>query len=203
VNGFNYNHPAIANILQKYGENDVKALGVIIVRINSLIGSSPWRPANINSLKPPIVQFVTCMGMIRESTRLHFKNTIPGFLHPKAIDVPAAKTYTSLLAGAIMKAAIMKDVPLLQELYTCMIERNQCTQVLDVTSLYPFAMDSCPMPTGSLKCISVEECWEDIRSIGCEACDALLSLCSTHRCTYDNEFTNAITSEICVLAKVS
>lgn len=219
VNGFNYNHPAIAPIIKEYGENDVKALGVIIVRINTLIGSSPWRPANINSLKPPIAQFVTCMGMIRESTRLHFKNNIPGFLHPKAIDVPAlrnwlqvatiggrvnayAKTYTSIFAGEIMKAAIRKDVPLLQELYLNMIESNQCTQVLDVTSLYPFAMDSCPMPTGALNSILPEDCWTDIDAIHCDECDKLLSLCPIHRCTYDNEHTGKRPFSIIIVKNV-
>lgn len=205
VNASNYDHPAIKNLIRDYGENDVKALAVIIVRINDLIGSSPWRPANISSLKPPITQFVTCMGMIRESTRIHFKRVLPIFMHPQAIDVPAlrnwlqvatiggrvnayAKTYTSAFAGAIMKAALEKDVDMLRELYKNMIETNQCTQVLDFTSLYPFAMDSCPMPTGRLHWITKEQCWEDIEAIGCSECDKNMSLCSIHRCTYAKEF---------------
>ena len=206
VNGSNYNHPAISSILRKYGENDVKALGVIIVRINTLIGSSPWQPANIHSLKPPIAQFVTCMGMIRESTRLHFSKVLPKPFHPRAIDIPAlrnwlqvatiggrvnayAKTYTSRYAGQIFQAALLKNITLLQQLYRDMIHDNQCMQVLDVTSLYPFAMDSCPMPTGSIHSITPEQCLEDINSIGCDECDRLYTLCPVHRCFYQDDLT--------------
>jgi len=204
VNAHNYNHPAICNLIRDYGENDVKALAVIIVRINDLIGASPWKPANIRSLKPPITQFVTCMGMIRESTRIHFKRVLPVYMHPQAIDIPAlrnwlqvatiggrvnayAKTYVSIYAGAIMKAAMEKDVSMLQELYKNMMETNQCTQVVDFTSLYPSAMDSCPMPTGRLHSVSASDCWNDIMAIGCSHCDKALSLCELHRCTYMKE----------------
>lgn len=215
VNGFNYNHPAISKLLREYGENDVKGLAVIIVRINNLIGASPWKPANIDSLKPPIVQFVTCMGMIRASTRLHFKRIFPEFLLPKAIDVKAlrywlqnatiggrvnayAKTYTSRYAGAIMQAALSKNVPLLQQLYTDMISDHQCIQVLDVTSLYPFAMDSCPMPTGPLYSLNEEECWRAIQAIHCDECDRLLSLCPIHRC-YFNAPPSVIHRPFCII----
>lgn len=205
VNAKNYDHPALSKLIEDYGENDVKALGVIIVKINDLIGSSPWKPANLTSLKPPIAQFVTCMGMIRESTRLHFERCLPRNIHPQAIDLPAlrgwlqsatiggrvnayAKTYTSLYCGEIMKAALAKDVPKLQSLYSEMVENHSCMQVLDFTSLYPFAMDSCPMPTGRLRFASVEECWNMIDSVACLECDHLLSLCPKHRCEYNKEF---------------
>lgn len=198
VNGFNYTNPAIASLIEAYGENDVKALGVIIVRINDLIGASPWKPANLKSLKPPIAQFVTCMGMIRASTRVHFNKYLPRGLHPQAIDIPAlrgwlqmatiggrvnayAKTYTSHYAGVIMQAALNKDVERLQRIYKKMLAANSCMQVLDFTSLYPFAMDSCPMPTGRLKTASVPYCWESIEAIGCADCDLQLSLCPRHR----------------------
>jgi len=204
VNGFNYNNPAISKLIEAYGENDVKALGVIIVRINDLIGSSPWKPANIASLKPPIAQFVTCMGMIRASTSLHFSKYLPRGLHPQAIDIPAlrswlqvatiggrvnayAKTYTSKFAGEIMEAALVKDMDRLKFLYNEMVSSNNCMQVLDFTSLYPFAMDSCPMPTGRLRSLTVEECWENIEAIHCSDCDLQLSLCPLHRCTYAND----------------
>jgi len=204
VTAFNYDHPVISKLVRDYGENDVKALAIIIIRINTLIGSSPWKPANLNSLKPPIAQFVTCMGMIRESTRVHFKRVLPISMHPQAIDIPAlrnwlqvatiggrvnayAKTYVSTFAGVIMKAALEKNVSLLQDLYLNMMESNQCTQVLDFTSLYPFSMDSCPMPTGRLQSRSVGECWEDINAIGCGDCDHAFSLCEKHRCTYLKE----------------
>lgn len=217
VNKDNFNHPTISPMIRSYGENDVKALAVIIVRINELIGSSPWKPANVNSLKPPIAQFVTCMGMIRESTRLHFKRELPFSFHPQAIDIPAlriwlqnatiggrvsayAKTYTSLFAGDIMKAYNEGDVEMLKDLYTRMISYHQCTQVLDFTSLYPFAMDSCPMPTGRLHSLTVNQCKDAIQAVHCDECDKKMSLCSTHRCTYTGEMNlNCILRPFCII----
>lgn len=204
VTGFNYDNPLISNLIEEYGESDVKALGVIIVRINDLIGSSPWKPANVNSLKPPIAQFVTCMGMIRASTSIHFNKYLPRGLHPQAIDIPAlrswlqvatiggrvnayAKTYTSRFAGEIMKAALARDNERLRWLYNEMKTSGNCMQVLDFTSLYPYAMDACPMPTGRLRSITISQCWENIECIGCGDCDLQLSLCPMHRCTLTGE----------------
>lgn len=206
VNAQNFHHPRLIPLIKEYGENDVKALAVIIVRINDLIGSSQWKPAKLTSLKPPVAQFVTCMGMIRESTRIHFHHHLPLNQHPKAIDIPAlrswlqnatiggrvnayAKTYVSPFAGKIISAYLDGNRPLLQSLYADMMEAKQCMRVLDFTSLYPFAMDSCPMPTGRLVFCTAEQCEHDIQRIECHDCDAEMSLCSRHR-LFENPSTS-------------
>lgn len=198
INHNNFNSPHLRKLIMEYGENDVRALGVIIVRINDLIGGSQWKPAKVTSLKPPVTQFVTCMGMIRESTRLHFKKHLPENHHPKAIDIPAlrtwlqnatiggrvnayAKTYISPFTGQILKSYLEKDTEALRSIYSKMMTTKQCMQVLDFTSLYPFAMDSCPMPTGRIFCCGPLQCEEDINRVHCADCDNLMSLCVKHR----------------------
>lgn len=213
VNYRNYNNPALKPLLKSYGENDVKALAVIMVKINNLIGASPWRPANITNFKPPITQFITCMAMIRASTRLHFEKVLPNFMHPKAIDIAAlrrwvqdaakggrvnayAKTYVSPFTQLILMAALSRDEELLKGYYSLMTERKQCMQVLDFTSLYPYAMDSCPMPTGALFFLPADACLRDIDAIGCSECDRLLSLCPKHRCTFNNNDSLSTPTEL-------
>jgi len=116
-------HPKVMEVCGDYGEKDVLALGYILKCVNRLIGNSHWNPCEIHSDRPPICQFVTCMGMIRKSTKEHFDTVIPSSLQPKAIDIPAlrtwviqaaiggrvtayAKTYMSPLLGDILEAAI-------------------------------------------------------------------------------------------------
>src|SRR3989304_7851131 len=100
-----------------------------------------------------ITQFVTCMGMIRKSTKSHFDKNLPQSLQPKAIDIPAlrtwliqaaiggrvtayAKTYASRFTNDILYYAANNDKERLQALYLQMMEEKQCMQCLDVTSLY-------------------------------------------------------------------
>lgn len=205
VNANNFHHPSLVHLIKEYGDNDVRALGYIIQKINLLIGNSPWKPASVSSLKPPIAQFVTCMSMIRASTRLHFTKTLPETLHPNAIDIPAlrswlqnatiggrvnayAKTYLSPFAGDILRSFLDNNEDSLKKLHVAMLEKMACMQVLDFTSLYPFAMDSCPMPTGRLKYISPPMCEADIQIIGCISCEIAGSLCPRHRSNYNDPY---------------
>lgn len=198
VNGRNCYNPKIMEACKEYALNDVYSLGVIIKKVNALIGNSMWNPANIHSDKPPIVQFLTCMSMIRKSTQLHFKKVLPPFLHPKSIDIPGlrnwliqaaiggrvtpyAKTYVSPYFKDIITSYNGNDVDTLKTIHQKMIEYGECMQCLDFTSLYPFVMDSCPMPMGNLVPLHPSDCEEHIRIMGCDACDMKRSLCTKHR----------------------
>jgi hypothetical protein len=105
VTSRNCYHPRIKKITKPYGENDVKALAYIIVKINQLLGDSEWEPANLLSNRPPITQFLTSMGVVRQSTLNHFRKVTsqdvryrsmyPSFeeFQPRAIDVPALRVF--------------------------------------------------------------------------------------------------------------
>lgn len=201
VNGQNCYHPSIRSICESYGENDVLALGWIIKKINDLIGNSIWNPCEILSDKPPLTQFVTCMGMIRKSTKTHFDKYLPQSIQPKSIDVPAlrqwlckaaiggrvnafAKTYSSTFTNQILKAYVHNDREELKRLYETIIREKQCMQCLDVTSLYPFVMNCCPIPMGGLHAIDVGTCNKHIDDMHCDECDLLKTLCKTHHYQY-------------------
>lgn len=207
VNAENCYHPSLFPLIYEYGLNDVRALGYIMVKMNDVIGEDvQWKPATTRSIKPPLVQFNTLMSMIKKATRIHFTKTmgIPRHMLPCAIDIPAlrnwlqkatiggrvnayAKTYVSPLAGQIMAAYIRDDKETLCSLYKTMEAGNLCMQVLDFTSLYPFAMDSCPMPLGSLYSLPKDECLRSIDRIHCDTCDSLMSLCPKHRLYYNRK----------------
>ena len=207
VNASNCFHPKVMSICREYGEMDVCALAVILKKINLLIGNSVWNPANHTSDKPPIVQFLTCMSMIRSSTKVHFDKVLPAFLHPRAVDIPVlrnwiamaaiggrvtayARTYVSYYLEGILRAHQKKDVPQLQKLHKEMLAKGACMQCLDFTSLYPYVMDSCPLPMGHLGDISPEECERHISVMHCGLCDAMRSLCPQHRYYFNKNDTS-------------
>lgn len=188
----------IMNVCQEYGECDVMALAFIIKKVNILIGNSVWKPASATSDRPPIVQFLTCMSMIRKSTLLHFQKNLPKALHPKAIDIPGlrnwliqaaiggrvtpyAKTYKSPFANIIFESYNQGNIERLKTIHRLMMQSGECMQCLDFTSLYPFTMDSCPMPVGKPRAITCEEANFHIDIMGCKDCDELRTLCPTHR----------------------
>lgn len=202
VNAENCYEPAIREACGEYGENDVMALGWIVRKVNELIGNSIWNPCDVKSDRPPITQFVTCMGMIRKSTKTHFDKILPQSIQPRAIDIPMlrtwliqaaiggrvtayAKTYSSRFTNDILSRAISQDIPALKQLYSEMMAEKQCMQCLDVTSLYPFVMDSCPMPMGGLHVINPVTCNLHIDMIHCDICDKMRQLCEVHRYRYD------------------
>ena len=198
VNASNCYNIDIMRVCSEYGVCDVLALGFIIKKINVLIGNSVWKPASITSDRPPIVQFLTCMSMIRKSTLLHFQKNIPKALHPKAIDIPGlrnwiiqaaiggrvtpyAKSYASPFAPLIFKAFNEGDPEKLKTIHRLMCQSGECMQCLDFTSLYPFTMDACPMPVGKPRAITAEECNFHIDIMGCSDCDRMRTLCERHR----------------------
>lgn len=207
INASNCYKPTIREACKEYGENDVMALAWIIRKINELIGNSIWNPAEIYSDRPPVTQFVTCMGMIRKSTKSHFDKTIPQSLQPKAIDIPALrtwliqaaiggrvsayyKTYASKYTNQILNAALENKTEELKSIYLNMVEQKQCMQCLDVTSLYPFVMDSCPLPMGGLHHLDPISCEHHISLIHCDNCDSLRQLCETHRYRFRTNDSN-------------
>lgn len=196
--------PAILKISKPYGENDVLSLACIIKSINNLIANSQWRPADYKSLKPPIAQFITCMSMIRKSTENHFlKIGIPRLLWPKAIDIPAlrswlisatiggrvnayAKTYCSPFTENIIYSFLKNDTEMLKEIYVEMLNSGKCMQTLDFTSLYPYVMSHCAMPTHKLYYMTKDQCIESIEIMKCETCEKICSLCSEHKVTFNS-----------------
>lgn len=205
--------------LKKYVKNDVKSLAYILNKCNELICSSTWKPYDITVLKPPLVQFITLMSMIRKSTDNHFKEyfkkkleiqnlSIPRFsdkkrfsndVLPKAIDIPYLRIHLkrACMGGRVYAnyksyfSTFFPDIMSRRHLgkeelkiwYRKMRENNACMQVLDVTSLYPTAQATCPMPTGKLYFANVMECERAIELIGCDACEKNRFPCEKHKHT--------------------
>ncbi len=199
VNYLNCYTPEVMEICKPYGENDVKALAFIIVQINKLIAESRWEPCDVHNSRPPIAQFLTCMSMVRASTRNHFLKSakVPQDQLPKAIDVPAlriwlekatiggrvnayAKTYVSKYWDLIVDAYMENDVEKLKELSIEIRKTNACMRVLDVTSLYPTTQAKCPMPTGKLFFMNEQEARESIDRMKCDECEKFYHLCEKH-----------------------
>lgn len=202
VNANNCYNPAILKVCKEYGEGDVCALAVILKKINLLIGNSVWNPAEHTSDKPPVIQFLTCMSMIRSSMKKHFDKELPKFLHPRAVDIPVlrnwismaaiggrvtsyARTYTSTLTEQILEAYLKGHENSLQTYHKILLETGDCMQCLDFTSLYPFVMDSCPHPMGAFRDIDRDECEAHIEAMHCGLCDAMKTLCPNHRYFYN------------------
>jgi hypothetical protein len=199
VNHRNCYHPEILRICEPYGINDIKALAFIIVKINQLIGNSRWEPCDIHNLRPPIAQFLTCMSMVRASTRNHFMQTAKIRVEqlPRAIDIPAlriwlekatiggrvnayAKTYLSAFFSRIRDAYMEDNVDELKRLHQLMLTDKACMVVEDETSLYPATLAKCPMPTGRLYFIPARQAESYIQSMHCVDCDIGFQLCQRH-----------------------
>lgn len=200
IHGGNCFKPTVKDVCEPYGINDVYSLSYILVKINKLIGDCNWRPASITRPDPPVCQFMTCMSMIRSSTRNHFLQYQGGLYKPMAVDVFAlrtwinlatmggrveayAKSYASPLWGVICDAYLQGSTAVLQSCHEHILADKQCMQVLDVTSLYPTAQCFCPMPIGDMYFLSAEGCEETIKIMECAACDELRTLCGLHKHT--------------------
>ncbi len=199
VNYTNCYHPDILAICEPYGVNDIKALAFIIVKINQLIGDSRWEPCEVTNNRPPIAQFLTCMSMVRASTRNHFMKTAGVTIQqlPRALDVPAlriwlekatiggrvnayAKTYVSHYFREIANAYMEGDIQTLRYIHIAMLRDKACMVVEDETSLYPATLAKCPMPTGMIHFINAQVARETITIMGCEKCDQGFALCEEH-----------------------
>lgn len=154
-------------------------------------------PANLKSVKPPIVQFVTFMSVVKKSLDNFFSNL--GLVKPMSVDVTSlrhwidraqmggrssayAKFYASGVWGDFVRAYRIGDLESVKQLANQAITTGDSMIVLDVTSLYPHAMSSCPMPTGSLSAIvSADQCKRLVDAVHCETCDNDMQLCIFHR----------------------
>lgn len=67
--------PRVIAYSNAYGVNDVKSLAFIMKKMNRLIGDSALDPAEVQN-KPPLCQFLTCMSVVKASTRNHFLRTL-------------------------------------------------------------------------------------------------------------------------------
>jgi len=197
VNYTNCYHPDILAICEPYGVNDIKALAFIIVKINQLIGDSRWDPCEVTNNRPPIAQFLTCMSMVRASTRNHFLKSLRIQQLPRALDVPAlriwlekatiggrvnayAKTYVSAYFERILLAYMADKVDVLKLYHEVILSENACMVVEDETSLYPATLAKCPMPTGMIHFITASTARHMIMLMGCDECDRGFALCAVH-----------------------
>ena len=196
INANNCYKEKVMEAVLPYQENDVKCLGFIVKKLNEMIMSSEWDPAQC-SVRPPITQFMTCMSMVKKSTLSHFiKNESRIFCH--AIDIPRlrhwlceatmggrvtayARTYIHKLFPHMMNAHEHKDMIMLKHIHEKIMEERSAMQVLDVTSLYPTAQSQCPMPTGELYFADKETCLASINAICCDECESIFTLCPIHK----------------------
>ena len=202
VNSHNCYLPAIVRIAEPYAVNDVLCLAFIIKKLNESLMDSEWEPADIYDDRPPIVQFLTCMSMVKAATLNHFRKTLGSDrrIACHALDLPSlrhwvqeatmggrvgayARTYVSPFWKDIYAAYMRSDQAELSVLYQNMVLDQACMRVLDVTSLYPFAQSHCPLPTGDLRFVSARECHEAIDSVYCGDCIESRTLCTRHRDT--------------------
>lgn len=202
INGKNCYHPDVQKQLTAYGENDVLCLAYIVKELNRLIGNSYWNPAYAKTRTPPICQFITSMSMIKASMRNHFnrhieEQSLSYDSLPKAVDLPILRTLlkNAIFGGRVVPFAKSLITPAFarivnlppdareerQHLYQRAIENMEGCRVWDVTSLYPFVMSSCPMPTGKLYSLTQEQCEYAIESVHCDDCERLLTICPSHR----------------------
>jgi hypothetical protein len=136
----------------------------------------------------------------------------PQAVLPKAIDIPALRALVSnaLMGGRVVPLArgyfspfyqsvleqyLLGNQRELKKIYAAALSKLAYMQVLDVTSLYPYAQSYYPMPTGNLSCpssirsvseeesvllssaLTCTECEDLISSVHCSRCDALFSRC--------------------------
>ena len=203
VTSKNCHHPEVISVTKPYGENDVLCLAYIIKKLNESIMDSEWEPADICSDRPPIVQFLTCMSMVKASTLNHFRKDTGGndsLINCHAIDLPSirhwiqeatmggranayARSYASPMWSRIYDAYMKDDTEGLKILYQQITQEHKCKRVLDVTSLYPFAQSHSPLPLGELFFLKKDECERLVQNVYCEECEKRKTLCPFHRDT--------------------
>jgi len=202
VNSRNCYHPDVLRITEPYAVNDVLCLAFIVKKLNESIMESEWEPSDIYDTRPPIVQFLTCMSMVKAATLNHFRKTFGSDdrIACHAVDLPSirhwiqeatmggrvgayARSYASPFWAQIHSAFLRDDISELQSLYQSVVSEKQCMRVLDVTSLYPFAQSHFPLPTGELRYVRAAECARIIDEVYCSRCFDRRTLCEQHRNT--------------------
>ena len=93
VSSKNCYHPEVIRITEPYAVNDVLCLAYIVKKLNESLMDSEWEPADIYDNRPPIVQFLTCMSMVKASTLNHFRKTLGSDyrIQCHAVDIPSLR----------------------------------------------------------------------------------------------------------------
>lgn len=165
------------------------------------------QPISLQSPKPPIVHYLTFMSVVKKMLNGFFNllgkearffgRAIPQ--KPLSIDLPQlrswinqsqlggraspyARGYMSSYFPEFLMAVLSGRGGEIVRIANEAIAKGFYQRILDVTSLYPYAMESCDMPTGTMRAIhSEEECLRLIQSVGCVDCETLLTICPAHK----------------------
>lgn len=203
VHARNYFQEAFTTSVREYMENDVWSLAYICRGINDII-----RDHILHSRDQflPITKNVTLMSLVTYLQRCEFtRHKMPS---PFAVDLPSLR---NLISYANMGGRVLpfwRDyrskhaIPILKSLYEDWNAGNPNAQadfrqdmykliqdelsfgkVMDVTSLYPYAMSHYPMPTGLIRYF--EEATSLFMNnvvylLDCPACHARATLCNRH-----------------------
>jgi len=172
VHARNYFYREFTDAVREYMENDVWGLAYITRGINDIIRNHILPDNDTQQL--PITQNITLMSLVTYLQRREFwRHNLPT---PFAVDIPSLRnlisyanmggrvipfwrSYQSEFASDVMLSLIedytsgMLDhhKALRAEIYQKCFMTNSFCQVLDVTSLYPYAQSHYPMPTGLIR----------------------------------------------------
>lgn len=152
--------------------------------------------------KPPITQFTTFMSVVKKALNSYFtllEDTTGEKHKPESIDVAALRYWIrkATMGGRTTAYAKGYQSSHWPDFLKCYMEDNKegCAnvvkeairtrrykRVLDVTSLYPFAMAENDMPTGEIYACETEVCCKAlVELIACSECETLMTLCARHR----------------------
>ncbi len=207
VHARNYDHPPVRGAYHEYLVNDVWSLAFIVHSINAIIEKEILKETE----KKPfhgICRFVTLMSLVTQLQRDVFAVMYKA-PQPPPVDIPGIRNYicyanmggrvmpfwrhfksscTNMLLRSLLRewkaeSPKEKEAAFRATCHARMIEHEDYGTVLDVTSLYPYAMSHFPMPTGMIS--TIENANEFFYSrivpvLDCVKCHAQLSLCADH-----------------------
>ena len=212
IHARNYDDPVIRSAYREYLENDIWSLAFVVNGINSIIETEVLKSSVEDRSKPDrkygICRFVTLMSLVTHIQERLFSSTLR-LPQPAPIEIPALRNYVSYanMGGRVLpfwRSFRNKEAPALLEsllrewsgvsdrnteknvralLHTQMIRDDSFAVVLDVTSLYPYAMSHYPMPVGAVYHIpNAGQFFVDVvvPTLGCMACFRRFSLCDVH-----------------------
>jgi hypothetical protein len=152
--------------------------------------------------KPAIARFMTLMSVVKfQQKHLFYENGILSTLSP--IDLPVLRnvvnyanvggrvqafwrSYTSKYAAQLLRDFAIHgndgDMTERRALYAMMCAGKNYKKVLDVTSLYPYVMESYPMPTGNVRYVDDEFCEQVLAALDCSWCLRGGKKCERHSC---------------------
>lgn len=209
VHAKNYDDPNVRAAYREYLENDVWCLAFIVYGINNIIDELV--PKVPNSI--PITRFVTLMSMVTHLQKnLFISHKLPS---PAVCDIPALRNYIHyanmggrvlpfwrffksgrtiwLLESMIRELNSPNDTVVRDRecasrayLYNDIKNRGDFARVLDVTSLYPYAQSTYPMPTGLISWLEEpRRYFQDTvcMVLSCSYCFLAKQLCVHHQPT--------------------